>query len=1098
MADQKTYSIRIDGVTESIKDVGTLGDAISGLGSKANGGAAGLNELGKATQKLNSFNREYQTALQSVKAELAAKNKEVKQAVDYDSALLTIEANIRDSYRDKQNLLSALGTAIKSMNTETDGQKQRQAELIQQYNELNNELKEMDAAMGNHQRNVGNYEAATVGLKQQLADMKAQMADMLANGVSKADPAFVELAKKAGALKDAIGDAGEEINRFASDTKSLDNVISVAESATAAFGLFKGAMSAFGMETEEADKAIQQLAGAMSIIQSLKTLQEQLEKGGAAAKMMNGAMKVLTLGIKGTTTATKALRIALASIGIGIVIALLTTLIANWEKIYGWFQKTFPVLKNLGEKFHALGEAIKTGVIGTLKTLADGLNKLFNKDFSGAWETLKNGFSNTLSDMKDSYSKDFQEQMTIKQAEESNKRTKQQLAMLKAQKGNQAKYSKEGIALQKKEFEERKKMARGNKEELDKIAVEEANFYRECQENKANAAKKAAADAKKAAQEAAEAAKKEAEELKKQVERVANARTELAKTVLDVQISELRIQEELARQEVKRYENGPIEKYREAVEKLNEVLNAINDKEGAKVYQDRAKELADSVESIKLTTSEWIQTFEQFLKIGDDGDKAFATISGLFENVKQETEAQKKQVQADINLVLKAYQQFQVDKNKAALDATKRTKEIIDNEADVEKRALEQRKKEFNDEIELTTLKYEDESDKKSDKAKSLLWTLETAWGNYFEWLKKQYGEDSKEYLEAQKKKKSSDQSTASKGNSGPFGLGWDLDNENEKNLLGMSKKQVEKLADDVSNTMNMAFQGALNPAFDAFSMMLEFAIEEAQEALDEATEMHDKSVEKVQMSQERITELNDKLRNSSGSQLEAYKEQMADEQALLLQREAEEKRLAKEKEKREKELEKKKKQQERLNMAMNLMDAIANTAVGVTSALKWGPIIGPIFAAMIGAMGAVQIALITKQLSKMANGGVLGGKEHKDGGVKIPSLGVEVERGEAVINKRSTAKYLPLLDAINAEGNGGKHTLLQTSGNVIRRYANGGVLNYQKIDDNFNTLNGNKAVQQAIESIDLHPVVEVVQIAKGLNNLSTVREIAGGEKLLK
>lgn len=53
---------------------------------------------------------------------------------------------------------------------------------------------------------------------------------------------------------------------------------------------------------------------------------------------------------------------------------------------------------------------------------------------------------------------------------------------------------------------------------------------------------------------------------------------------------------------------------------------------------------------------------------------------------------------------------------------------------------------------------------------------------------------------------------------------------------------------------------------------------------------------------------------------------------------------------------------QARRQKALSIADAIINTAVGVTAALKLGPIIGPILAAMIGAMGAVQIALVASQ----------------------------------------------------------------------------------------------------------------------------------------
>ncbi len=64
---------------------------------------------------------------------------------------------------------------------------------------------------------------------------------------------------------------------------------------------------------------------------------------------------------------------------------------------------------------------------------------------------------------------------------------------------------------------------------------------------------------------------------------------------------------------------------------------------------------------------------------------------------------------------------------------------------------------------------------------------------------------------------------------------------------------------------------------------------------------------------------------------------------------------------------------QARRQKALSIVDAIINTAVGVTAALKLGPIIGPILAAMIGAMGAVQIGLITSQpVAGAEEGGVL------------------------------------------------------------------------------------------------------------------------------
>jgi hypothetical protein len=53
---------------------------------------------------------------------------------------------------------------------------------------------------------------------------------------------------------------------------------------------------------------------------------------------------------------------------------------------------------------------------------------------------------------------------------------------------------------------------------------------------------------------------------------------------------------------------------------------------------------------------------------------------------------------------------------------------------------------------------------------------------------------------------------------------------------------------------------------------------------------------------------------------------------------------------------------------------------------------------------------------SRYAEGGLLGGPSHDLGGIKT-ALG-ELEGGEFVVNRRSTANFMPLLQSINAQGN--------------------------------------------------------------------------------
>ncbi len=61
---------------------------------------------------------------------------------------------------------------------------------------------------------------------------------------------------------------------------------------------------------------------------------------------------------------------------------------------------------------------------------------------------------------------------------------------------------------------------------------------------------------------------------------------------------------------------------------------------------------------------------------------------------------------------------------------------------------------------------------------------------------------------------------------------------------------------------------------------------------------------------------------------------------------------------------------------------------------------------------------------TKFANGGILNGPRHSQGGIRT-KYG-ELEGGEFVINRRATQSFLPILSAINSTG--------------VRKYENGGM----------------------------------------------------------
>lgn len=278
MAENKrVYTITISGLTESYEGVKSLREALSGLSDVVvnvakeeqksaetrKSTASSTDALAKAQQKLNEYDKAYQEELAKVNAELSANKKEISDALKLQQAQDVVDAKQLDTYAQKQQYLSALNTLIRNHSTATEEDTQAIDRMVQESAALQSELKATDEQMKIYVRNVGNYQGAAdtmidshKGIKQELKDIKGEMADMLANGVSKTDEGYLRLAERAGQLKDAIGDANDDIKNFASDTRGLTNAINLAGSAVNAYQLYNSTMELFGAGNEDAAESI--------------------------------------------------------------------------------------------------------------------------------------------------------------------------------------------------------------------------------------------------------------------------------------------------------------------------------------------------------------------------------------------------------------------------------------------------------------------------------------------------------------------------------------------------------------------------------------------------------------------------------------------------------------------------------------------------------------------------------------------------------------------------------------------------------------------------------------------------------------------------
>lgn len=159
----------------------------------------------------------------------------------------------------------------------------RRAELGKEISKINQQLKDMDAELGNYQRNVGNYVShwdgmpeslneAGRGIKELRAEIKQYQAQVLSaeEGTKEWEEAMMKLSQAQFEMRDmneksryAVADLGEQ----------LSNISGIASGLVSGFSAVQGAMVLCGVETKDFEKTMLKLQSAMAIVQGLQGLE---------------------------------------------------------------------------------------------------------------------------------------------------------------------------------------------------------------------------------------------------------------------------------------------------------------------------------------------------------------------------------------------------------------------------------------------------------------------------------------------------------------------------------------------------------------------------------------------------------------------------------------------------------------------------------------------------------------------------------------------------------------------------------------------------------------------------------------------------------
>lgn len=207
--------------------------------------------------------------------------------------------------------------------------------------------------------------APAKSLKQELLQLKEALAQAKANG-KDVGVEFEAMRKRAGQLRDAIDDANKEIKNAGSDTRNIDNVVGSISALAGGFAAVQGAAALFGNESEDVQKALLKVNGAMALATGLQQFYNATLKEGALTKLadsiatgaQSAAMTLYTFVTGGATVATKALRLALISTGIGAIVVLVAALVSAWADHNEKTKDAKTKIEELDKAYEALNRSI--------------------------------------------------------------------------------------------------------------------------------------------------------------------------------------------------------------------------------------------------------------------------------------------------------------------------------------------------------------------------------------------------------------------------------------------------------------------------------------------------------------------------------------------------------------------------------------------------------------------------------------------------------------------------------------------------------------------------------------------------------------------
>lgn len=122
--------------------------------------------------------------------------------------------------------------------------------------------------------------SATMPPRKELRELQQIMARMNLNNLANTD-VFTDIAQRAGELKDAMADASDAMNRYASDTFTLEATAQAFQGIAAAGSIATGVIGMLGVKNEDLQRILVKVQAAQSVLNGVTAIANILNKDSA-------------------------------------------------------------------------------------------------------------------------------------------------------------------------------------------------------------------------------------------------------------------------------------------------------------------------------------------------------------------------------------------------------------------------------------------------------------------------------------------------------------------------------------------------------------------------------------------------------------------------------------------------------------------------------------------------------------------------------------------------------------------------------------------------------------------------------------------------